>query len=107
MYNETVIIDQRHSKPSEVGFWRPEPDTDVRFAGETARHLALRWVVRLRYGLIVGEIVLIAALSFALQISVPFGVIGVAIGIQALSNWLLGLKMDRLGGSAEHLLGAL
>jgi two-component system sensor histidine kinase RegB len=102
-----MIIDQRHLKSPESGLWRHEPDTDARFAGETARHLALRWVVRLRLGLIVGEVALVGALSFGLRIPVPFGVIGVAIGIQALSNWLLGHKMYHLGESAEHLVGGL
>src|SRR5439155_21121828 len=30
-----------------------------------------------------------------------------AIVIQVLSNWLLGSRMDRVGGNAEHLVGAL
>src|SRR5207253_9654014 len=52
-------------------FWRAESDTDARIGGETARHLALRWVVRLRYGFIAGEIALISALAFGLQILFP------------------------------------
>ena len=102
-----VIINEHRVKPSEADFWGSESDADSRLPGETARHLALRWVVRLRYGLIVGEVALIAALSFGLQIALPAVVIGPAIGFQALSNWLLRLKMDRLGGNAEHLVGAL
>ena len=93
-----VIINEHRVKPSEADFWGSESDADSRLPGETARHLALRWVVRLRYGLIVGEVALIAALSFGLQIALPAVVIGPAIGFQALSNWLLRLKMDRLGG---------
>ena len=102
-----MIIPQPHSKISEAGFWKSEPDGDVRLSGETTRHLALRWVVRLRYGLIAGEIALIGALSFGLQISLPVLVIGPAIGLQVLSNWLLGLKAGRLGGDAEHVVGIL
>jgi two-component system, sensor histidine kinase RegB len=102
-----VIINEHRVKPSEAGFWKSEADADSRLSGETARHLALRWVVRLRYGLIVGEVALIAVLSLGLQIPLPVVLIGPAIAIQALSNWLLRLKMDRLGGSAEHLVGML
>src|SRR6266446_3486155 len=102
-----VIINEHRIKPSEANFWGSESDADSRLGGETARHLALRWVVRLRYGLMVGEVALIAVLSFGLQIALPVIVIAPAIGIQALSNWLLRLKMDRLGGNAEHLVGAL
>jgi hypothetical protein len=51
-----MIVDQpSRLKRAEHGFWRTEADTDASLAGET-RHLALRWVVRLRYGLIAGEI---------------------------------------------------
>jgi len=101
-----VIISQHRSKSSKAGLWKLEPREDVPFAGET-RHLALRWVVRLRYGLIAGEIALIAALSFGLRISVPLAVIAPAIAVQVLSNWLLGFKAETLGGTAEHLVGAL
>src|SRR6266481_3770546 len=102
-----VIVDQPRFKRSEPGFWRTESDTDARFGGETARHLALRWVVRLRYGLIAGEIALIAALAFGLQISIPPALLGSVIAGQALSNFILATRKRRLGESAEHLVGAL
>jgi two-component system, sensor histidine kinase RegB len=70
-------------------------------------HLAVRWVVRLRYGLIAGELALLAALYLGIQIALPVEVIGPAIAIQTLSNVLLHLKMHRLGGNAEHLVGVL
>src|SRR5882762_4789031 len=74
-----VIINEHRVKPSEANFWGSESDGDSRLGGETARHLALRWVVRLRYGLIVGEVALIAVLSFGLQIALPVIVIAPAI----------------------------
>src|SRR5262245_12805773 len=101
-----VIISQLRSKSSKAGLWKPEPRSDGPFAGET-RHLALRWVVRLRYGLIAGEIALLAGLSFGLGITLPLSVIAPAITVQILSNWVLGYKTERLGGNAEHLVGAL
>ena len=101
------MIIPAHRKPAETGFWKAESDADARFPGETARHLALRWVVRLRYGLVAGEIALCAGLSFGLQISLPLVVIAPAIGIQILSNWLLGTRRNRLGVNAEHVVGAL
>src|SRR5262249_14971463 len=69
--------------------------------------LALRWVIRLRYGLILGEIALIVALGFGLPISIPVIVVAPAIGIQVLSNVLLKSKMGQLGAMAEHCVGAL
>ncbi len=73
----------------------------------TPTHLALRWVVRLRYGLMLGELALIGALALGLQISMPLILIAPAIAIQLLSNLLLTSKMDQLGGMAEHWVGAL
>jgi two-component system, sensor histidine kinase RegB len=101
-----VIIDHRQLKSQEAGFWKSESDADG-FGGETARDVALRWVVRLRYGLIAGEVALILALAFGLKISLPVILIAPAIGIQTLSNWLLGLRTGRLGINAEHWVGAL
>ncbi len=101
------MIIPEHKRALETGFWKPEFETDPRFAGETARHLALRWVVRLRYGLVAGEVALIAVLALGLQIPLPVSIIGPAIGIQVISNWLLGSRMSGLGGNAEHLVGAL
>src|SRR5262249_38886607 len=69
--------------------------------------LALRWVIRLRYGLILGELALILALGFGLPISIPIIVVGPAIAIQVLSNVLLTSNMDHLGALAEHCVGGL
>src|SRR5207248_4333869 len=69
--------------------------------------LALRWVVRLRYGLIAGEIALIAALGFGLQIAMPALLLASVIGVQGLSNGTLASMKRRFDGSAEHLVGAL
>src|SRR6185295_6453107 len=102
-----MTIKSKQASFAETGLWGAEPDSDSRFAGEASRNLALRWVVRLRYGLIGGEIALITALFLGLHISLPLSAIGTAIGIQTLSNVLLGLKMQRLGRNAEHAVGTL
>ena len=102
-----VIVEQPHLKRPEAGFWKAEPDAGAGLAGETAQHLALRWVSHLRYGFIAGEIALIAALALGLQISMPLAVLAAVIGVQALSNWILSVKQDRLGETAEHLVGGL
>jgi len=102
-----VIADPRRIGPADAGFWATEPDAVAPVESETSRHLALRWVVRLRYGLIAGEIVLIAALTLGLQITLPILAAAPAIGIQTLSNVLLGSRKRRLGSSAEHIVGSL
>jgi two-component system sensor histidine kinase RegB len=100
-------MDQAGLKRPEANFWKAESETDARIGGETARLLALRWVVRLRYGFMVGEMALIAALAIGLQISMPAVVLVPAIALQILSNGILSRKKQRLGESAEHLVGAL
>jgi len=102
-----VIVPQPRSNIPEAGFWKLEPDAEIRFSSETTRHVALRWVVRLRYGLIAGEIALLAALSFGLQISLSVLAITPAIALQLGSNWLLGSKATRLRANAEHVVGVL
>jgi two-component system sensor histidine kinase RegB len=100
-----VIVDQPKAKRFNGGFWTSDPKTGIGVADET-RLLALRWVVRLRYGVIAGEIALTAALLFGLQIPLPLPAIGAAIAVQSLSNWVLGNRTS-MGESAEHLVGAL
>jgi two-component system sensor histidine kinase RegB len=101
------MIRQSQIGRQESGFWASESGAHDTAGRDAARHLALRWAVRLRYGLIAGEILLIAALSIGLQISLPAIVLAVAIGLQGASNWLLHAKMHGLGGKAEHVVGAL
>ena len=86
---------------TESGWWASEPDSEI------TRHLALQWVVRLRYGLIAGEVALIAALTIGIDISIPLLAVAPAIVIQTLSNWFLGLRMRWLGRNAEHIVGTL
>ena len=75
--------------------------------GEVVHRLALPWILRLRYGIIVGEIVLILAVAVGLQIQVPIvGLMG-AIFIQVATNDLLWRRQKRFQKNAEHLVGAL
>lgn len=100
-----VIVEQPGLKPPTPGFWKTDSKTEL--GGSETRYLALRWVIRLRYGFMAGEIAIIAALHFGLQIELPLLIIGPAIALQAVSNWLLSTNRQRLGEGAEHLVGAL
>jgi two-component system sensor histidine kinase RegB len=57
--------------------------------------------------LIAGEVVLIAALTVGIGISIPLLAVAPAIVVQTLSNWFLGLRMRWLGRNAEHIVGTL
>jgi len=98
-----VIVEQQR-RPTP-GFWKSDSKTEV--GDNETRHLALRWVILLRYGLLAGEIALVAALRFGLQIELPLLTIGPVIALQTVSNWLLATKQQRLGENAEHFVGAL
>src|ERR1051326_8777158 len=102
-----MTVDQTRMKTPGSGFWKTEADSEARLVNETPRHLALRWVVRLRYGLIAGEIALTIALAFGLQVAMPPVLLGSVIAIQVLSNCILGMSKPRLGEKAEHVVGAL
>jgi two-component system, sensor histidine kinase RegB len=102
-----VTADPQYARSLESGFWITDAEADARLEGETAQHLALRWVLRLRYGLIAGEIALIFGLYFGLNIPLPLLILGPTIVGQSLSNWFLGSRKEKLGRTAEHLVGAL
>lgn len=101
-----MIVEQPNLRSQSAGLWKADPKTDIGVRTET-RRLALRWVVRLRYGFIAGEIAIVAALLWGLQIELPLLIIGPVIAIQAASNWRLSRLNERLGENAEHLVGAL
>jgi len=101
-----VIVEQPKLRSRSAGLWKADSKTDIGIRSET-RHLALRWVVRLRYGFIAGEIAIVAALLWGLQLELPLLIIGPVIALQAASNWRLDRLNERLEESAEHLVGAL
>jgi two-component system sensor histidine kinase RegB len=100
-----VIVEQHTLKKPTDGLWKTHSKTEI--GGSETRHVALRWVVRLRYGFIAGEIAILAALRFGLQIEFPLLIVGPAVAIQIVSNWLLAANKQRLGERVEHLVGSL
>ena len=102
-----MFADPRRSEGSHQSrFWTEVLDRESN--GRVAVHrLAMPWIVRLRYGLILGEIVLAAAISVWLSVSLPIPVVTSAIGLQLFSNWSLSRWHERLQRNAEHLVGIL
>jgi two-component system sensor histidine kinase RegB len=98
-----VIIDRSDPRSPSA-----EPGTGVPPIGaDSPWHLALRWVVRLRYGFIAGEIAIIAALHFGLHIPLPMLLIATVIGFQTASNWILTRRKSQIGVNPEHIVGLL
>lgn len=77
------------------------------YPGEVVHRLALPWILRLRYGIVVGEIALLFAVSFGLGISVPAVIISAAIALQVVTNYVFGRWREKFQTSTEHLVGAL
>jgi len=63
--------------------------SDSRPAGELAPSLALPWVVRLRDGMLIGQVALIFLARLRFQIALPLGWIAVPVTLEAASSVLL------------------
>jgi two-component system sensor histidine kinase RegB len=79
---------------------------DDRLSGE-ATPLALPWIVRLRYGLIAGEIALVAAFTLGLQVPAHLELVATVIALEAVTNWLLGRGIERFHKNAKNVVGSL
>ena len=77
------------------------------YAGEIPHRLALPWILRLRYGLIAGEVALLLAVSAGLKIDIPAVVISAAISLQLVTNYAFGRWAPKLRSDAEHIVGGL
>ncbi len=74
-------------------------------AGEVAPHVALPWVVRLRNGLLLGELVTIAVAEFLLKVDLPLSWLSAPIAITAISNYLLSRWQQGQPRDPERVLG--
>jgi two-component system sensor histidine kinase RegB len=101
-----MIVDSRFPKAGSAARVARPYSTPMRPPDESPP-LALLWIVRLRYGVIAGEIALAVAFSVGLGITLPVWMIGAAIGFQTATNVLLGHWRDRLQRNAENIVGVL
>jgi two-component system sensor histidine kinase RegB len=62
---------------------------DLRPSGELAPELALPWVIKLRYGLAVGQLVTVLFATFVLEMTLPVGLLSIPPALIAASNLLL------------------
>src|SRR5580658_4476781 len=66
---------------------QPVPPTDLSHVA--APQIALPWIVRLRYGMAIGQIVTALFVRFALGVNIPLGAIAIAPALVGASNlWL-------------------
>jgi two-component system sensor histidine kinase RegB len=73
-------------------------ESDIRLGSDIAPALAAPWLVLLRYGLIVGLIVLILFVAFAAHVPLPLPWLAVPIAAMLLSNLLLPHLITGFGG---------
>ena len=79
----------------------------LRPAGELAPDLALPWVVRLRYGLVLGEALAVLIAPRFLTLPVAAGWLGLPICAQLLTNFLLSRTIRELKTNPQNLVGAV
>jgi two-component system sensor histidine kinase RegB len=60
---------------------------------EAAPQIALPWIVRLRYGMVLGQIATALFVRYALRVDIPLGAIAVAPALVAASNLLLASRI--------------
>lgn len=66
---------------------------------ETAPQIALPWIVRLRYGMAIGQIGTILFVRYILGLPIPVGLIALGPALVAISNILLTVRISRPGVS--------
>jgi len=70
---------------------------DLRPAGELAPSLALPWLIKLRYGVLVGQTVLILAARFVFGMDLPIAWLGLPLAMTAFSNLAFHRATEALG----------
>jgi two-component system, sensor histidine kinase RegB len=63
---------------------------DVRPTAELAPALVVPWLTRIRYGVIIGQVVLILVAAFLSHMELPLGWLAIPIAVMIGSNYLLG-----------------
>ena len=70
---------------------QPVPPPDL--SNVAAPQIALPWIVRLRYGMAIGQIVTALFVRFALSVDIPLGAIAIAPALVGASNLLLAARV--------------
>jgi len=87
---------------------RATPSTYETAATDLFVHrLAMPWIIRLRYGMVGGEIAVIAAIWTGLRVSLPFAFLSAPIAVQLLTNYILSRRKEQFERNGEHAVGAL
>jgi len=97
----------RDSEGSRINTSAAANETYGRELTAGARRIAIPWIVRLRFGIVLGELGLIAAARFGLGVELQLSALVVAIALQASTNWLLVWPTGSDRPNIGHLLGAL
>ena len=85
----------------------PVPTLDFSHPAKVVHRAVLPWIVRLRYGMILGEVALVLLVSVALNVRVPFFPPAFVVVLQLCTNYWLGRNRDRLSENAERAVGPL
>ncbi|HTY64103.1 MAG TPA: ATP-binding protein [Acidobacteriota bacterium] len=81
------------------------PILDLRPAGELAPNLALPWIVKLRYGVLFGQILLLLSTHFVFDVELPIAWLAIPLALTAASNLLLSYFAKAFG--VRRALGSI
>ncbi len=92
---------------SDQAYHGPFPFLSFRLAGEPPPRLALPWVVKLRYGAVLGQVATILFVTAVLGVGLPLRWLAIPLAITAISNLLVSRHGAALAVNPQHLLGVL
>ncbi len=64
-------------------------EMDVRPTAELAPALVVPWLTRIRYGVIIGQVILVLIAAYISHIKLPLGWLAIPLAVMAVSNYLL------------------
>ena len=85
----------------------PASTLDFPHSAKAVHRAVLPWIVRLRYGMILGEVALLLLVSLGLHVHVPGFLPGLAVVLQLCTNIWLGRSGEKLPENAERVVGPL
>jgi two-component system sensor histidine kinase RegB len=85
---------------------KPEPDAPVPEPASRAR-INLEWLLRLRWGLLLGQAVVIAVAAYGLELGLPVPVLAALLGLEAVTNLSVRAWLHRARRVTEGTIGKL
>ncbi|MCY1018941.1 ATP-binding protein [Pyxidicoccus sp. MSG2] len=86
---------------------KPEPDAPTLPEPASRARINLEWLLRLRWGLLLGQAVVIAVAAYGLELALPVPVLAALLGLEALTNLSVRAWLHRARRVTEGTIGKL